>query len=352
MEKKTALYRMHEALGGKIVPFAGYFLPVQYPKGIIHEHKTVRENVGMFDVSHMGEFTLKGRDALANLNYLLTNSYDTLKDGFARYGIMCYPNGTTVDDLLVYKRHDEDYLIVVNASNCEKDYAWMKEHLFGEVEFENISDEVSQIALQGPKAKEIVRRFTDRIPAKNYSFIEDVDIKGINVLLSRTGYTGEDGFELYCRNEDVCALWQLLLDEGVEPCGLGARDTLRLEAAMPLYGHELSDRIKPTESNLSFFIKFTKDFIGKEELEKELTRKRIGLKVIDKGIAREHCPVFCNGKEVGFVTSGTFSPTLNCAVAMAIVDIEAAEENEFEIEVRNRRLKAEKVALPFYKRNK
>ena len=351
MEKKTALYRMHEALGGKIVPFAGYFLAVQYPKGIIHEHRTVREKVGMFDVSHMGEFTLKGKDALANLNYLLTNSFDTIKDGFVRYSIMCYPDGTTVDDLLVYRKHDGDYLIVVNASNCEKDFAWMKEHLFGEVEFENISDEVSQIALQGPMAEEIIRRFTDTVPARNYSFAEDVDIKGIKVLLSRTGYTGEDGFELYCRNEDVCALWQLLLDEGVEPCGLGARDTLRLEAGMPLYGHELSDQIKPTESSLSFFVKFKKDFIGREELEKEITRKRIGLKVIDKGIAREHCPVFCNGREVGFVTSGTFSPTLNCAVAMAIVDIAYAEENEFEIEVRNRHLKAEKVELPFYKRN-
>ena len=352
MEKKTALYEMHEKCGGKIVPFAGYLLPVQYAKGIIHEHKTVREKVGMFDVSHMGEFTLKGKDALSNLNRLLTNNYNSLKDGFARYGIMCYPNGTTVDDLLVYKRKDEDYLIVVNASNCEKDFAWMQENLEGEAELKNISDEVSQIALQGPEAVEVISRFTDQIPPKNYSFKENVDIKGINVLLSRTGYTGEDGFELYCRNEDVCALWQLLLDEGVEPCGLGARDTLRLEAGMPLYGHELSDEIKPTESNLSFFIKFDKDFIGKEELEKEPLRKRIGLKVVDKGIAREHCPVYCQGEEVGFVTSGTFSPTLNQAVAMAIVTVAAAEENEFEIEVRNKRLKAEKTALPFYKRNK
>ena len=352
MEKKTALYEMHEKCGGKIVPFAGYLLPVQYPKGIIHEHKQVREHVGMFDVSHMGEFTLKGKDALANLNNLLTNNYNSLKDGFARYGIMCYPDGTTVDDLLVYKKKDEDYLIVVNASNCEKDYQWMKEHLLGEAEFRNISDEVSQIALQGPEAVGIISQFTDDIPARNYSFRENVDIGGINVLLSRTGYTGEDGFELYCRNEDVCTLWQLLLDKGVEPCGLGARDTLRLEAGMPLYGHELSDAIKPNESNLSFFIKFDKEFIGRSELEKAPERKRIGLIVTDKGIAREHCPVFADGKEVGFVSSGTFSPTLNKAVAMAIVSTEAAEGNEFEIEVRGRHLKAEKTALPFYKRNK
>ena len=275
MEKKTALYEMHEKCGGKIVPFAGYLLPVQYPKGILHEHRTVREHVGMFDVSHMGEFIMKGKDALANLNNLLTNSFTTMKDGFVRYTIMCYPDGTTVDDLLVYKRKDEDYLLVVNASNCEKDFRWMQEHLFGEVEFENISDQVSQIALQGPEAVSIIEQFTDDIPAKNYSFRDNVSIGGYNVLLSRTGYTGEDGFELYCRNEDVAALWQLLLDKGVEPCGLGARDTLRLEAGMPLYGHELSDAIKPSESALSFFIKLDKDFIGKEELAKTPERKRI-----------------------------------------------------------------------------
>ena len=228
----------------------------------------------------------------------------------------------------------------------------MQEHLFGEVEFENISDQVSQIALQGPEAVSIIEQFTDDIPAKNYSFRDNVSIGGYNVLLSRTGYTGEDGFELYCRNEDVAALWQLLLDKGVEPCGLGARDTLRLEAGMPLYGHELSDAIKPSESALSFFIKLDKDFIGKEELAKTPERKRIGLILTDRGIAREHCPVFQGEKEVGFVTSGTFSPTLNKAVAMAIVSVEAAEENEFEIEVRGRHLKAEKTALPFYKRNK
>ena len=353
MEKKTPLYSAHEKYHGKIVPFAGYLLPVQYPNGILHEHRLVREKAGLFDVSHMGEFTLKGKDALKNLNYLLTNSYDSLAAGRARYGIMCYENGTTVDDLLVYKMADEDYFIVVNASNTDKDFEWMKNHLQGEAVLENISDQVAQMALQGPMAETIIRKLTDSVPEKNYSFINHVDLGGCDVLLSRTGYTGEDGFEVYCRNEDAEKLWDLLLEtgkeEGVEPCGLGARDTLRLEAAMPLYGHELSDEITPVEANLSTFIKLDKDFIGKDYIQ-EPKRTRIGLILTDKGIAREHCDLYFEDTKVGYVTSGTFSPTLNKAIAMALVDTEYACRQNFEIDVRGRKLKAEKTILPFYNR--
>lgn len=355
MEKKTPLYAMHEKYQGRIVPFAGYLLPVQYPNGILHEHRLVREKVGLFDVSHMGEFTLKGPDALKNLNYLLTNSYDTLAAGKARYGIMCYENGTTVDDLLVYKMGDDDYLIVVNASNTDKDFEWMKAHLQGDAELKNISEQVSQMAIQGPLAETVMRKLTDRIPEKNYSFINHVDLDGCDVLLSRTGYTGEDGFEIYCHNEDAEHLWELLLqtgrEEGIEPCGLGARDTLRLEAAMPLYGHELSDEITPAEANLSFFIKMDKEFIGREGLA-DVKRTRIGLIMKDKGIAREHCDLYWQGQLVGHVTSGTFSPTLNKAVAMALVDVNFACRDEFEVDVRGKKLKAEKTVLPFYSRKK
>ncbi len=353
MEKKTPLYAMHEKYQGKIVPFAGYLLPVQYPNGILHEHRLVREKAGLFDVSHMGEFTLKGPDALSNLNRMLTNSYDTLADGRARYGIMCYENGTAVDDLLVYKMADNDYYIVVNASNTDKDFEWMKGHLEGDAVLKNISDEVSQMALQGPLAETIIRKLTDRVPEKNYSFINHVDIGGYDILLSRTGYTGEDGFEIYCKNGDAEKLWELLLEtgkeEGLEPCGLGARDTLRLEAAMPLYGHELSDEITPAEANLGFFIKMDKDFIGREYLTEPM-RTRIGLVMTDKGIAREHCDVYHNGTRVGYVTSGTFSPTLNKAIAMALVDIEYACRDQFEVDVRGRKIKADKTVLPFYSR--
>ena len=356
-DKKTPLYEMHLACGGRIVPFAGWLLPVQYATGILAEHKAVRTAAGMFDVSHMGEFTLKGATALADLNRLLTNDYTSMTDGKARYGIMCYESGGAVDDLLVYKKGEDDYLIVVNAANVDKDFAWMQQHVSAASQLVNISDQIAQIALQGPKAIDIISQLTATICEKNYTFIDNADIKGIKVLLSRTGYTGEDGFELYCRNEDAAALWQLLLDTGkpygLIPCGLGARDTLRLESAMPLYGHELSAEINPMESGLDHFIKFTKDFIGKQALEKPQTRTRIGLQLTDRGIAREHCDVYLNGVKAGHVTSGTFAPTLQKAIAMALVDSHSYDAaNVYEIDVRGKLLKAQVTPLPFYKRSK
>jgi len=357
MEKKTPLYQIHEEYHGKIVPFAGFLLPIQYSNGILHEHQLVREKVGIFDVSHMGEFTLCGEDALMNLNYLLTNDYTNMVDGQVRYGVLCYDNGTTVDDLLVYRIAKDDYLIVVNASNTDKDFAWIKDHLQGNIKFANISEQVAQIAIQGPKALDVIKRLTSDIPLKNYTFNQHVLLNNIDCLLSHTGYTGEDGFEIYCANKDAINLWHTLMtyghDFGIEPCGLGCRDTLRLEAGMPLYGHELSDQITPMESGLSFFVKLDKAFIGKSTLEKPITRQRIGLKLIDRGIARENNRVYLDDQEVGFITSGTYSPTLGYAIAMAIIDKPYIGEGLiYQIDVRGKRLKAQQTALPFYKRNK
>ncbi|MDD2592689.1 MAG: glycine cleavage system aminomethyltransferase GcvT [Erysipelotrichaceae bacterium] len=357
MDQKTPLYQQHLVSKGKIVPFAGFLLPVQYESGIIFEHKLVREHVGLFDVSHMGEFTLKGPKALANLNYLLSNDHTNMVSGQIRYSILCYENGTTIDDLLVYKKADDDYLLVVNASNIQKDYDWIKDHLFDDVCLKNISDQVAQIAIQGPKALQVITKLTANIPVKNYSFKEDVDLSGINCLLSRTGYTGEDGFEIYCDPKDAEKLWCLLLetgtDEGIRPCGLGARDTLRLEAAMPLYGHELSDQITPLESNLKYFVKTDKNFIGKDALMIEPKRQRVGFVLQDRGIARENCDVYLGGELVGQTTSGTFSPTLEQAIAMALLDKDKIDPDKiYEIDVRGRKLKAKLTPLPFYKRKK
>lgn len=360
MEKKTALYDCHLAAGGKMVPFAGYLLPVQYQNGVIQEHLAVRQAAGLFDVSHMGEVTLCGPDALANLQHLLTNDYDNLQDGFVRYSPMCYENGGVVDDLLVYKLGENNYFLVVNAANKEKDVSWLREHVFGNVQLEDISENISQLALQGPRAVEILQTLTTaaEIPARYYSFTEKATVAGIPCLLSRTGYTGEDGFELYCANADAPQLWQALLaagePQGLVPCGLGARDTLRLEAAMPLYGHEMDADTTPLETGLGFFVKMSKQsFIGKEAMQASAPRTRIGLKITGRGIAREHCPVYSGGKQIGVTTSGTHAPFLGQAIAMALVEAgEYLAGQALEVEVRGKRLAAETVALPFYKRPK
>lgn len=359
MELKTPLYDCHAAAGGKIVPFAGYLLPVQYETGVIAEHMAVRTKAGLFDVSHMGEVVYTGPDALANLNRLLTNDFTGMYDGQVRYSPMCYENGGVVDDLIVYKYHGEKYMVVVNAANRHKDVAWMREHLAGNVSFEDISDSVAQIALQGPLSKEILLRVTEeaRIPQPYYSFVPKAAVGGISCILSRTGYTGEAGYELYCANQDAPKLWNLLLetgnDLGLIPCGLGARDTLRLEAAMPLYGHEMDETIDPMETGLGFAVKLAKeDFIGKQGIvaKGSLKRKRVGLKVTGRGIIREHETVFAQGKEIGFTTSGTHCPFLGYAVAMAILETDFTEPGtQVEVEVRGRRIAAEVVKLPFYK---
>ena len=362
MEKKTPLYDNHVALGGKIVPFGGYLLPVQYETGVIKEHMAVRTEAGLFDVSHMGELMLTGPDALKNVQKVTTNDFSGMYDGQVRYSPMCNEQGGVVDDILVYKVHDEAYLLVVNASNKDKDAAWIASHVFGDVKFEDISESVAQVALQGPNAVPILASLVkeEEIPTKYYSFVKEADVKGIKCLISRTGYTGELGYELYCAAADGPKLWDLLLEAGKEygliPCGLGARDTLRLEAAMPLYGHEMDDTVSPLETDLGFFVKLDKeDFIGKDALlaAGEPNRCRIGLKVTGRGIAREHCPVYVGDKQIGMTTSGTHCPFIGLPVAMALVETGYGEiGTEVEIEIRGRKVTAEVIAIPFYKRPK
>lgn len=360
MEKKTPLYEKHLEAGGKIVPFAGYLLPVQYPTGVIAEHRAVRTACGLFDVSHMGEILCSGPDAVKNLNLLLANDYTEMYDGQARYSPMCNEQGGVVDDLIVYKIRDDHYFIVVNAANKDKDFTWMKAHQTGNVVFEDISDTIVQVALQGPNADAVLRRLTDAsmIPTRYYSAVLRGKVGEIDCIISRTGYTGEDGFEFYCAAEKGPALWDLLLETGKEdgliPCGLGARDTLRLEAAMPLYGHEMTDDISPLETSLGIFVKMNKeDFIGKTALEAKgtPTQKRVGLKVTGRGIIREHAELFAGDRKVGISTSGTHAPHLGYPIAMALIDREyAVPGTVIEADVRGRRVSAEVVKLPFYKK--
>lgn len=358
MEKKTPLYEKHLQAGGKIVPFAGYLLPVQY-QGVIAEHMAVRQSAGLFDVSHMGEIMFSGKDALGCLNSILTNSFTGMYEGQARYSLMCNERGGTVDDVIVYKLKDK-YMVVVNASNREKDFEWMKAHASGEAVIEDASDRIAQIALQGPKSREILGALTgaETLPERYYSCREDCVVSGIDCIISKTGYTGEDGYEFYVKSEDGPKLWDILLaagrEHGLVPCGLGARDTLRLEASMPLYGHELNEEITPAEAGLMFAVDLNKPFIGREAITgANKKKKRAGLKALDKGIIREGQDVYLGTDKVGTTTSGTFCPYLGGACAMAYIDIDNSNEGaKLEIDVRGRRIAAEVVALPFYKKTK
>ena len=360
MERKTPLYNTHLKYGGKIVPFGGYLLPVQYEAGVIKEHMAVRERAGLFDVSHMGEITCEGEDSLDFLNRLLTNDFTNMTDGQARYSPMCNEECGTVDDLIVYKYKDHQYFIVVNAANRDKDYQWMCRHMEGDVILKDISDEVSQLALQGPKSKEILQKLTaaDCIPEKYYHAVFHAKAAGMNCMISQTGYTGESGYEIYLSNEDAPKMWDAIMEagkeEGILPCGLGARDTLRLEAAMPLYGHEMDDTVSPLETGLGFAVKMQKeDFIGKKGIEeKEKSgRTRVGLKVTGRGIIREHMDVLKEGNVVGHTTSGTFGPYLGYPVGMALIGKEyAVAGTTLQVSVRGRMVDVEVVKLPFYKK--
>ncbi len=360
MLKRTSLYDTHIKYGGKMVPFAGWEMPVQYPAGVIAEHMAVRTACGMFDVSHMGEIVCKGPDALANLNMLLTNDYSGMKDGQARYSPMCNEEGGVVDDLIAYKKSDDEFLLVVNAANKDKDFNWMKAHAFGDAEFTDISDTIGQIALQGPKAFDILKKLipAEGIPEEYYAAKYDVEIAGTKAMISTTGYTGEEGVEIYMPWADAPAVWEALMeagkDEGLIPCGLGARDTLRLEAGMPLYGHEMDDTITPKEALLSIFVKMDKpDFIGKAAIEAKTppTRKKVGLEVVGRGIIREHMDVYKGDKKIGVTTSGTMCPFIKKAVACALIDAdERVLGEEVEVDVRGRRVKAVMVKSTFYQR--
>ena len=362
MELKTPLYEAHLKAGGKMVPFAGYTLPVQYGTGVIKEHMAVRTAVGIFDVSHMGEIICEGPDALANLNMILTNDFTKMAIEQARYSPMCNEHGGTVDDLIVYKLGEEKYFLVVNAANKDKDYKWMLDHQFGDVTFTDVSDQYAQIAVQGPKSMDVMKKIAREgdIPEKYYHVKAAAEAAGVPCMISTTGYTGETGVEIYLPAARAEKVWDALLKEGEEfgliPCGLGARDTLRMEAGMPLYGHEMNDDISPLEAGLGFAVKMKKDdFIGKKAMEEAGDPKivRVGLVVTGRGIVREEQEVFAADGEtqIGMTTSGTKCPAMEKPVAMARVPKEYSEiGTKLIVNVRGRKVETEVTKLPFYSR--
>lgn len=361
--KRTPLYEIHSKYKGKIIDFAGWELPVQY-EGIIQEHETVRNAAGLFDVSHMGEIEVKGKDALRCLQYLVTNDVSKLEKNGVMYSFMCYEDGGVVDDILIYK-FDEDYFyLVVNASNVDKDYEWIvKNKRNFDVDIHNISSDVAEVALQGPKAQDILQKLVD-FDLNEIGFFKlrrDVLIDGIKCLISRTGYTGEDGFEIYTDNENIATIWEKIMEAGeeygIKPVGLGCRDTLRFEANLPLYGNELSKEITPLEAGYGYFVKLDKEnFIGKEALLKQKTeglkRKIVGFEMIERGIPRHGYEVAVNGEKIGFVTTGYFSPTLQKSIGLALIDAKYADLGlKIDIMIRNKQVKAEIINKVFYKKN-
>ncbi len=354
MREKTPLYDEHVALNGKIVEFADYLLPVQY-SSIVEEHMAVRENVGIFDVSHMGEIMIEGNKAIEFMNYLICNDISKIKSSRIKYSLLINENGNIIDDLLIYCINETKLLLVVNASNKDKDYKWLVDHKIEGVKITNLSDYYAQIAIQGPKSKEILLNIINEsdLPIKYYSFIEKAKVLNHEVLISRTGYTGEDGYEIYADGTSIKEIFKKLIELGVTPCGLGARDTLRLEASMPLYGHEMSEEISPLDTALDSFCKLDKqDFIGKNNIvDKGLTR--VGIENLDKGIIRENMEIYVDGDLIGKTTSGTLLPYLKKSCAMAIINKKYSSDNTvIDVKIRNRFVKAKIVSLPFYKRAK
>lgn len=367
MGKRTPLYDEHVSLGGRMVDFGGWDMPVQYPTGIVQEHAAVRQHAGLFDVSHMGEISLTGPRALEFADLLVTNDCQKLQELQVLYTPMCQPDGGVVDDLLVYRLPDR-VLLVVNAANTPKDVAWVQSKAAGVqgVKVQDVSDETAQIAIQGPGAQAVLQRLTD-VNLSDIAFFwakEGVRVAGRPALLSRTGYTGEDGFEIYLGQEDAAHVWREILaagrEDGVVPCGLGARDSLRFEATLPLYGHELDADHNALESGLSPFIKTGKpDFIGISALRAVREsggpiRRLVGLRLTERGIARQGYPILDGaGLRIGETTSGMPSPTLGEALALGFVPREhAALGTRLQVEVRGRSIAAEVVKTPFYRRSK
>ncbi|MBP2644953.1 MAG: Aminomethyltransferase [Firmicutes bacterium] len=360
--KPTPLYQTHIKYGGRMVEFGGWLLPVQYT-GIKEEHYAVRKRAGLFDVSHMGEVAVQGPDALRFLQHLVTNNVGKLVNQQVLYTPMCYLDGGTVDDLLVYKKEDNKYLLVINAANIEKDCRWIKENAIGfDVICENISDQVAQLALQGPLAETILARLTTAPLAElnYYWFWPEIEVAGKKVLLSRTGYTGEAGFELYCQPEEAASLWDDIMTSGAEdgilPTGLGCRDTLRFEAGLPLYGHELSEVISPIEAGLGIFVKFDKgDFNGRQSLYKAKSegpaRKIVGFEMVERGVARAEYPVLLEGRRIGVVTTGSYAPSLDKNLGLALIEAEYANVGQqVDIQVRGKNVAAQIISKPFYRR--
>lgn len=362
--KITPLYEQHRQLRGKMIDFGGWLLPVQYG-GMLEEVLHTRKKASLFDVSHMGEFLVEGLAAEAYLQQVLTNDLTKLKDNGVMYSPVCYPDGGTVDDILVYRYHKSKYLLVVNASNTEKDFNWFSEHLVPGVTIKNLSDEYALLALQGPDSLSIVQKVTHASVGelKYYHFIPDVLLDDVECIISRTGYTGEDGFEIFCPASDAPAVWDELFAAAVshelelKPAGLGARDILRLEAALPLYGHELTQDITPLESGLKKFVSLTKevDFIGREalagQLQTGLQKHLMGLVLLERGILREGYLVKKGGDEVGRISSGSFCPTLGKSCALAFLATAKVQEGDvLTVIIRQREYTAQAVRIPFYRR--
>lgn len=361
--KATPLNQIHRQSGARMVDFGGWDMPVQYA-GVIAEHLAVRSAAGLFDVSHMGEIEVSGPQAFDFLQYAMTNDVSTLEDGQVQYTAMCYESGGVVDDLTLYRFAADRYLLCVNASNSDKDFAWLqdvqKNSDFKDLSLVNRSPEYAQLALQGPVAADILSKLTT-VNLKDIEFYHfaEGDVAGINTIISRTGYTGEDGFELYCPAADGVKLWQELMDAGqpygLQPIGLGARDTLRLEKAYALYGHEITADIMPLEARLAWITKLKKgNFVGRDAMIKakdaNLLRKQVALTLTASGVPREGYPVFCDDEEVGFVTSGTMSPTLKKGIALALVPAAvAASDQPLKIGIRKHKILAERTVLPFVK---
>jgi aminomethyltransferase len=357
--KSTPLLEVHKRLNGKMVPFAGWNMPIQYA-GVIEEHRAVREGVGVFDVSHMGEIDVRGREAKPFLQKLLTNNMDKLDDGGILYSLMCYENGGVVDDLLVHRFEEKHYFLCVNASNTDKDFEWAR-GLAGEfdVQVENLSDRTAQLAIQGPRAESLLQKLTDiSLGDLAYYHFQKGRVGDWEAVIARTGYTGEDGFEIYLDADTAVPVFESLLEVGKEfdlqPIGLGARDTLRLEAGYPLYGQEIDADHSPLEAGLGWVIKLKKadTFVGQESLanqkDKGLTRKLVGIKLMDRGVPRSHYKVLSDGTPVGEVTSGTFSPTLNTGVALCNVPTELSTPGtRLDIAIRNSTVAGEVTPLPF-----
>ena len=359
--KNIALVEKHIALGGKMVPFAGYNMPVQY-EGVTIEHETVRNAVGVFDVSHMGEFVLRGPNALALIQKFASNDASVLVDGKAQYSCMPNGKGGIVDDLIIYRVNAEEYFIVVNASNIEKDWNWITSLNDLGVEMENLSDEYSLLAIQGPKAAEAMQSLTEvNLTEMVYYTFQHGTFAGIeNVMISATGYTGSGGFEIYVKNKDVEQVWDRVFEAGksfgIKPIGLAARDTLRLEMGFCLYGNDIDDTTSPLEAGLGWITKFTKEFTDSDFLKKQkeegVTRKLVAFEMIERGIPRHDYPIVdSEGTVIGKVNSGTMSPSMKVGIGLGYVTIDnAALDSEIFIEIRDKGVKAKVVKLPFYKK--
>lgn len=362
--KKTQLYKCHTDLGGKIIEFAGWMLPVQY-ESIVAEHEAVRNNAGLFDVSHMGEVDVKGPEAKKFVQNLVTNDVNVLSDGQIVYSLMCYEDGGCVDDLLVYRVSEDYFYLVINAANIDKDFAWMQKNKGNfDVELTNVSEYISEVAFQGPKAQKVLQTLTDTNLEEItfFHFKKDMMVHGKKCLVSRTGYTGEDGFEVYCENKDIEDIWNAILEagknDGVKPAGLGCRDTLRFEATLPLYGDEIDKDISPLEACLGFAVKLNveDDFIGKAALTKQkadgLKRKSIGFEMVGRGIPRHGYVVKADGKEIGYVTTGYASPTLKKNIGLALVDIDyTALDTKISVVIRNKEVEAKVISRKFLAKN-